>query len=101
MDKIYETTNQLIELSVQMNGRGATIAANATEKMATKIASRQTIPSNVLAVMDMIEITEHALKQVQAQRKQVKDVLLKNELVHKEATIKAILKRIEESVENY
>jgi len=84
-----------------MTERGATIAANATEKMAMKIAGKQTIPSNVLAVMDMIEVTEHALKQVQAQKRMTDDVQIKNELVYKEATIKAILKRIEESVENY
>lgn len=100
MDPVYETTNQLIELSAEMTARGAHIAASATEKMAMRVAKEQAIPENVLAVMDMIEITEHALKIAEEQKRREVNAESKRALMHKVATLKAILNRIEESIEN-
>lgn len=100
MDPVYETTNQLIELSAEMTARGAHVAASATEKMAMKVAQEQAIPENVIAIMDMIEITEHALKIAQEQKNKEVNAEAKQALVYKTATLKAILNRIEESIEN-
>ena len=100
MDQIYNTTNQLIELSAEMTTRGAHVAASATEKMAMKVAQEQVIPENILAIMDMIEITEHALRIAQEQKSRENNAEAKQALVHKAATLKAMLNRIEESIEN-
>ncbi len=100
MDQVYDTTNQLIELSAAMTARGAHIAASATEKVAMKVAQEQTIPENILAIMDMIEITEHALRISQEQKKMEVNAEAKQALVHKTATLRALLNRIEESIEN-
>ena len=100
MDPVYETTNKLIELSAEMTARGAHVAASATEKMAMKVAQEQLIPENVIAIMDMIEITEHALRIAQEQKSRAVDAESKQALIHKTATLKAMLNRIEESIEN-
>lgn len=50
--------------------------------------------------MDMIEITEHALRVAQEQKSKEVNAELKQALIHKTATLKAMLNRIEESIEN-
>lgn len=83
-----------------MTARGAHVAASATEKMAMKVAQEQPIHEGILAIMDMIEITEHALRVAQEQKSKEIDAETKHALIHKTATLKAMLNRIEESVEN-
>lgn len=83
-----------------MTARGAHVAASATEKMAMKVAQEQPINENILAIMDMIEITEHALRIAQEQKSREINAEAKQALVHKAATLKAMLNRIEESIEN-
>jgi site-specific recombinase len=100
VDHVYETTNQLIELSAAMTVRGAHVAASVTEKMAMKVAQEQPINENVMAIMDMIEITEHALRIAQEQKSKEVDAETKQALIHKTATLQAMLNRIEESIEN-
>jgi hypothetical protein len=100
VDKTTHITNQLIELSALMNVRGANVAAAATEKLATRIANNQQMPENIVAIMDMIEMTEHALKNVQQQRRAETNPEIKNALMHKEAMLKAMIQRIDEAVEN-
>jgi len=68
--------------------------------MAMKVAQEQEIPENILAIMDMIEITEHALRIAQEQKRKEVNASTKQALVHKVATLKAMLNLIEESVEN-
>lgn len=100
MDHVYETINKLIELSAAMTARGAHISAAATEKMAMRLAQEQSMPEEIAAVMDMLEITEHALKVAQEQKSREVNAEIKNALMHKTATLDAMLKRIEESIEN-
>ena len=83
-----------------MTARGAHVAASATEKMAMKVAQEQPINENVLAIMDMIEITEHALRLAREQKSKEVDAEFKQALIHKTATLQAMLNRIEESIEN-
>lgn len=100
MEATQDITNQLIELSVQMNTRGAHVAALATEKLAMKVARNQVVPQNLLAIMGMIEVTETAMKTAQAQVRREQNADIKQALIHKEATLRAMLNRINESIEN-
>jgi len=100
VDQIYATTNQLIELSAEMTARDARVASLAAEKLAMKVAQGQNMPEAVVALMDVIEITENALRIAQAQKDAATNDAERQALVHKTATLRALLNRIEESIEN-
>ena len=100
MDKIYDTTNALLELSADQTARGFRISAAASEKMAVRLAQLEPLPDALAAVIDLIEPTENALRMAQKQL-ETSDIAEQRQAIgHKIAMLKAVLGRIEESIES-
>lgn len=100
MDRIYNTTNELLNKSAEQAALGLRVSAAASEKLAVRIAQLNPLPENLANVLDLVEPTEMGLIETQRQIAAATDPDVKRALGHKRAMLKTMLARIEESLES-